>query len=214
MQKNVTNTFNHNNFYTQILIFLFNFPKNKHVKFSDELLQASVGHLSPDLHQFQCKINFCKIFNFVENFLHTLLTIATFTLKVSHFCLICQKKIRHFKLSDELLQASVGHLSPDLHQFQCKIDFFSKSSILSKTFVQMEYRICKANGNCLDSLLKHQKLFNQLYQSISIQIYPLNSVIFIFTMVVSFFLHHPLSVNLFYLWHKMKSINKKSITFV
>ena len=53
---------------------------------------------------------------FCKKKLQTLLTIATFTLKFSHFCLICQK-ITHLKLSDELVWASAGLLSPDLHQF-------------------------------------------------------------------------------------------------
>ena len=66
LSKNVTNTFSHSNFYTQIIAFLFNLPKNTHLKLYYELLGASVGLLSPDLHQFQCKINFCKNLNFVK----------------------------------------------------------------------------------------------------------------------------------------------------
>ena len=61
LSKFVTNTFSQSNFYTQIVSFLFNLPKNKHLKLSDELVWASAGLLSPDLHQFQCKIIVAKI---------------------------------------------------------------------------------------------------------------------------------------------------------
>ena len=89
--------------------------KNRHIKLSVELLEVSVGHNSPGLHQFYCKICFCKILNFVKKMSQTLLAIATFTLKSSNSFNL--PKITHLKLSDELMWASAGLFSPDLHQF-------------------------------------------------------------------------------------------------
>ena len=120
MQKNVTNTFNPNEFQTQIHTFLVNLPKNRHYKLSYELLYASVGHLNPVLHPFLCKIIFCKILNFTKKNVINIFHHDNFQNQICTF-LFDLPKNRHFKLSYELLQASVGNLSPDLHQFLCKI---------------------------------------------------------------------------------------------
>ena len=69
---------------------------------SVEELEVSVGHNCLGLHQFYCKISFRKILNFVKKMSQTLLAIANFTLKSTHFCLICQKN-RNFQLFYELL---------------------------------------------------------------------------------------------------------------
>ena len=139
MPKKIQNTFDYSNIYTRIFAFLINLPKDSHFKCFNKLLQVSLGHLSPDLHRFWCKIIFCKIFIFVKTMLQTILTLATFILKFSHFCLVCQKK-RHLKPSDELLWSFVGHLSPDLHQFYCKT-LFCKILNFVKKIVKMESRI-------------------------------------------------------------------------
>ena len=52
MQKNYTNIFVRSNFYIQIFVFLLNLAKHSHFTLSNDLLQISVGHLSPDLQQF------------------------------------------------------------------------------------------------------------------------------------------------------------------
>ena len=60
------NIFVRSNFYIQFFVFLLNLVNYTHFKLSNQLLQVSVGCLSPDLPQFYYKINFHKIFNFVK----------------------------------------------------------------------------------------------------------------------------------------------------
>ena len=104
MQKNYTNIFVCSNFYIQIFVILLNLAKYTHFKLSNELSQVSVGHLSPDLYQFLCKINFNKILNFVKKDLsNQRVRMSTFfqCKKSSKLKVSCQSIANFYKLHHE-----------------------------------------------------------------------------------------------------------------
>ena len=119
MPKKIQNTFDYSNIYTRIFAFLINLPKDSHFKHSNQLLYVSLGHLSPDLHQFQCKIKFCKILLFVKKNVTNTFDYGNFYTQIFTFLFNLPKKKT---LSDVLLCASLGHQSLNLHQFQSIIN--------------------------------------------------------------------------------------------